>query len=79
MKLTQTFFCCYAVLQEDPADRYQEFLQQQNKMEEEWATNRRAGVAIPLKEIDSASDVSVIKESVIVCGIGSMIKSDSVR
>lgn len=66
MKLSQTFFCCYAVLQEDPADRHQEFLQQQNKMEEEWATNRRAGVAkklmLPLKEIDSASDVSVIKE-----------------
>ena len=66
MKLTQTFFYCYAVLQEDPADRCQEFLQQQNKMEEEWATNRRAGVAkklmLPLKEIDSASDVSVIKE-----------------
>lgn len=48
----------------DPAAQL--FPQEQSKGEEEWASNRRAGVAkrlmLPLKDIDSADDVSMIRE-----------------
>ncbi|XP_068738810.1 eukaryotic translation initiation factor 5B-like [Montipora capricornis] len=48
----------------DPAAQL--FPQEQSKGEEEWASNRRAGVAKrlmrPLKDIDSADDVSMIRE-----------------
>ncbi|KAK2550108.1 hypothetical protein P5673_029300, partial [Acropora cervicornis] len=48
----------------DPATQL--FLQEQSKGEEEWASNRRAGVAkkliLPLKEIYSADDLSMIRE-----------------
>jgi len=63
MKCTQTFCCC-VVIQGDPATQL--FLQEQSKGEEEWASNRRAGVAkkliLPLKEIYSADDLSMIRE-----------------
>lgn len=52
---TQQFFCCCVVLQADPAAQshpYEEFLQEQHKREE-WATNRRAGVAKKLSHESS--------------------------
>ena len=57
-------FCCWVVIQGYPAAQL--FLQEQSKGEEEWTSNHRAGVAkklmLPLKEIDSADDVSMIRE-----------------
>ena len=56
MKCTQLICCFCVVLQEDPAvqaDPYQEFLQEQRKREEDWATNRLAGAAKKLSRESS--------------------------